>query len=132
MKCLSYIEEARCLKVKQIFNLNLLHFELLLHSFSLTKYLRLKQTILFYTRFIYSNGKMSKAVLYLLFETSINISSVYLLIQTNMHILMDNPYNCVLFLEMLVTSDTEINKIPKCIVTVSILMILSIILVVCT
>ena len=33
---------------------------------------------------------------------------------------MDNLYNCMLFLEMLVTSDTAINKVPKCMVTVSV------------
>jgi hypothetical protein len=61
---------------------------------------------------------MSKTVLYLIFETSINISSVYLLVQTNIHIRIDNTYKCALFLEMLVTSDTAINKVPKCRVTV--------------
>jgi hypothetical protein len=59
-------------------------------------------------RFIYSNGKMFITVVYLIFENVINISSVYLLMQMHMHVRMDIPYNCVLFLDMLVTSDTAI------------------------
>jgi hypothetical protein len=70
-------------------------------------------------RFIYSNCEMFIRVVYLIFENVINSSSVYLLMQMHMHVRMDTPYNCVLFLDMLVTSDTAINKVPKCTVAVS-------------